>query len=260
MQPHRPRTTSPLPVGANAPRLPPMWPLAVRSRVPLGEDVEERVRDKIGRVLRTMGRSIERVTVRFDDENGPRGGIDTTCRIEVVLGGAPNVVIEQRGRSGEDALAHAAPRLARAVRRAVDRLGGRATGAARFAAGGAREAFAPPPPAAPRESLIDRSVGRSRQNLERALERPEKLRRDAYVDTARPGVSASDRRAGGEHTARRNSKRSTAGFTATLEDSLTTPSRKSTRRAANRAKAATPLTARTQSRASAPRARHARGK
>jgi hypothetical protein len=90
-------------------------------------------------------------------------------------------------------------------------------------------------------SLVGRRVGRAEANLERALDRPEKRRRDAFVDTAAPGASASDRRAGYGATAARNTKRNTAGMQVTLEDSRTTPSRKSTRRSANRMKGATAL-------------------
>jgi len=68
--------------------------------------------------------------------------------------------------------------------------------------------------------------------------KPRPPRRDWPVDTSMPGVSATDRRAGGGSTAARNlSKRSekTAGYK--LEDSATgKPSRKSTRKGKNRIK------------------------
>lgn len=237
-------------------------PLTIRSRIPFGDDLDARLRTKLGRALQSMGTRIERMTVRFEDVNGPRGGIDTVCRMKVVLSGSESVLCEERGRTAEEALTRAVPRLSRAVRRSVDRRGGRAPaptrpGDAPEARGGKRARAQEP---VRRESLIGRTVGRHARNLARALERPEKIRRDAYVDTAEPGTSASDRRAGGDHTARRNTKKSKAKATATLEDSLTKPSRKSSRRATNRAKAAIPLTARAQMRASAPAARHARGK
>ena len=62
----------------------------------------------------------------------------------------------------------------------------------------------------------------------------------AKQDTAKPGVSATSKKAGGRSTARRNVKKRAPRATATLEDSRTTPSRKSTRRSANRQKSATP--------------------
>src|SRR6185312_2802002 len=65
--------------------------------------------------------------------------------------------------------------------------------------------------------------------------RPRKPRRDRPVDTAKPGVSATDRKVGRGATAERNRSVS-AGQKAPykLEDSRTRPSRKTTRRGANR--------------------------
>jgi hypothetical protein len=64
---------------------------------------------------------------------------------------------------------------------------------------------------------------------------PAKPRRDDPVDTAKPGVSATDRKAGHGSTAERNRSKS-AGKKAPykLEDSRTRPSRKPTRSGANR--------------------------
>jgi hypothetical protein len=90
-------------------------------------------------------------------------------------------------------------------------------------------------------SVIGRRVGRGPAALRRALARPEKQRRDAYLDTSDPGVSESERRAGGGSTARRNTKAHPrkSKQVAALEDSRTRPSRKSTRRSATRAKQGT---------------------
>lgn len=85
-------------------------------------------------------------------------------------------------------------------------------------------------------SIIGRTVGHGPDDVADALDRPEKDRRDAYVDTSQPGVSESDRKAGGGHTARRNTRKKPSRATAMLEDSRTRPSRKSTRRSANRGK------------------------
>ena len=105
-------------------------------------------------------------------------------------------------------------------------------------------------------SLIGRRVGRGRANLERALERPEKERRDALVDTSLPGVSASDRKAGYGSTAARNTRRRAPRAVAALEDSATgKPSRKSTRKSAQRAKQATQLTRKARRATAAPKAR-----
>lgn len=60
---------------------------------------------------------IERVTVRFVDVNGPRGGVDTVCRIKVVLSNRPSILVEKRAHSYDGAFASAA----RAVGTAIDR-------------------------------------------------------------------------------------------------------------------------------------------
>lgn len=108
-------------------------------------------------------------------------------------------------------------------------------------------------------SVIGRRVGRSASNLEAALDRPEKRRRDQPVDTSAPGVSATDRKAGYGSTARRNTKARTTKATAALEDSSQDrPSRKSTRKSANRAKSGTGRERKALAASSSPRARASR--
>jgi pimeloyl-ACP methyl ester carboxylesterase len=106
--------------------------------------------------------------------------------------------------------------------------------------------------------LIGRRTGQGAAALRRATARPEKVRRDAYVDTSLPGVSASDRKAGGDMTARRNSKARAPKAASALEDSRTRPSRKSTRRSANRAKSGQAKTVTVMVRATSPSARAGR--
>jgi len=109
-------------------------------------------------------------------------------------------------------------------------------------------------------SMIDRRVGQGRANVKRAQARPEKKRRDAYVDTSKKGVAADDKKVGAGHTARRNTKLNTSGMTATLEDSATgKPSRKSTRKSANRSKP-NQLTRRTKRKLHSPESRAARSR
>lgn len=98
-------------------------PLAIRTAgVDIDERLRARVRDKLGRSLGKFARRIERVSVRFRDVNGPRGGVDQLCRIKVVLGGLPSIVAEESASSARGAFDRAAGVAERAVRRAVDRL------------------------------------------------------------------------------------------------------------------------------------------
>jgi hypothetical protein len=88
------------------------------------------------------------------------------------------------------------------------------------------------------------------------VKQPPPPRRDVGVDTAKPGVSASDRKVGLESSARRNLKKNGAPrASVVLEDSLGQPTRKSTRRAANRAKPSSNLTRRQIRRSTSPKSR-----
>jgi hypothetical protein len=89
---------------------------------------------------------------------------------------------------------------------------------------------------------------------------PKRPRRDVPVDTAQPGISATDRKAGGGSTAARNRSRAAARKAAyVLEDSDHQPSRKSTRRARNRQKADSSLERRQTMRSTSPPERARRG-
>jgi ribosome-associated translation inhibitor RaiA len=215
-------------------------PLAIRSRIGLDPEFRDAVRARLGRKLAKFATHIERLSLRFDDVNGPRGGVDTVCRAKAVLDGLPTIVVEEHGADAGLAFQRIPNVLERAVKRAVGRAGRTAP----------RATLEPEPtprtrrgPAARDDdgSLIGRRVGRSPEALERALERPEKRHRDAFVDTAAPGTSASDRKAGYGATAARNTRRRAPAAAVALEDSRTTPSRRSTRKSANRMRASAAL-------------------
>lgn len=238
-------------------------PITTRSRVPLAMEDRRTIEERLKRALAPFGPRIERATIRFEDINGPRRGVDMRCAIKVVFSGSDSIIVEERAASVLETARLAIPRVARSVRRYAGQSGTktprpthRRSAASRATTAGEREAVNPSAPG----SLIGKRVGRGPANLAAALERPEKLRRDALVDTTQPGVSATDRKAGGGSTARRNSKQSNSGMTSALEDSQSKPSRKSTRGGTNRTKGATQLTRRAQRRVRAPQARAERGK
>ena len=79
------------------------------------------IRRKLGRRLGKFAGSIERVSVRLEDVNGPRGGIDHVCRIKVVLSGLPSVVYEKRGASLLPVVDGAIAGVERALRRRLQR-------------------------------------------------------------------------------------------------------------------------------------------
>ena len=208
-------------------------PLAIRtSGVSVDADTRAGVRTRMGAKLGKFAERITRVVVHFIDENGPRGGVDTLCRVKVVISGLDeHVVFESRARDAAEATTLAAAGVERAVRRTLDRAGG-----------GKRT-----------------STVRAQAKATPSVPNTERRRRDRPVDTAEPGVSATDRRAGGGSTAARNLRRTTNAQTSALEDSTKDrPSRKSTRKSANRSKRDSNLQRRQVRRVSAPKARAAR--
>src|SRR3954468_12914279 len=79
--------------------------------------VERRLRFALGR----FSLRIERATVRVEDVNGPRGGEDKRCRIEVRLRPGGSVFVQESGSLVRAAVANATERVARAVSRVLDR-------------------------------------------------------------------------------------------------------------------------------------------
>jgi ribosomal subunit interface protein len=81
----------------------------------------EHVRRRLGFVLTRHSDRIQRVAVRVGDENGPRGGVDKYCRIQVHLLEAPVAVIEDVGADLYAAIDRAADRIGRVVVKHLDR-------------------------------------------------------------------------------------------------------------------------------------------
>jgi hypothetical protein len=118
-------------------------------------DFVERIEQRLGWRLGKFAVHIERLTVRFEDVNGPRGGRDVACKIKVVISGLPSVVVTELARSAPEAFNRADGRVERAVREALDRARSRdrsklkvagtrrVPGARTTRAKGARKATAP---------------------------------------------------------------------------------------------------------------------
>lgn len=199
--------------------------------VALPEALTVYMRTKLGTRLGTFALQIERVTVRLKDLNGPRGGVDTECRIQIEMVARPDLVVTERAVDTRRAFDGACRSAAHAVKHSLDRAGHSAGRADR---------------------------GRAGRTVRAEVAPPEKDRRDVDVDTAQPGVSAKERRAGGGSTARRTTKLRTPRATAALEDSAQpTPSRVSTRKSANRTRSGQKLALRAQREANSPKTRAA---
>lgn len=85
------------------------------------EALREHVWRRLGSVLSRRADGVQRVVVRMSDENGPKGGIDKRCRIEVVLQGHPCQVVEAVAGDLYSAIDSASRRLGRTVHRSFER-------------------------------------------------------------------------------------------------------------------------------------------
>jgi hypothetical protein len=91
------------------------------SGVALNHDDHADIRRRLGMKLGKFAWSIERVTVRARDANGPRGGVDQECTVKVVLSGLPSVVVRRRDAALHVAIDEALHAVEQAVRRSVSR-------------------------------------------------------------------------------------------------------------------------------------------
>jgi hypothetical protein len=89
--------------------------------VELDDDDRSYIRRKLGMKLGKFASSIERVSVRVADVNGPRGGVDHACRVRVVLSELPNVTYVEQDASAAAAIDRALAGSERAVRRSLQR-------------------------------------------------------------------------------------------------------------------------------------------
>ena len=100
------------------------WRVTAHVRVigaALDDDQRAYVGRKLGMKLGKFASSIERISVRVTDVNGPRGGVDQRCRVKVVLSGLPSVVVERRHANMEAAIDTALRATEESVRRVVGR-------------------------------------------------------------------------------------------------------------------------------------------
>ncbi|MCE9584183.1 MAG: HPF/RaiA family ribosome-associated protein [Planctomycetes bacterium] len=98
--------------------------IRLRSRgLPPGTDFREFVQLRLGTALARFSPRIEDVSVRLEDENGPKGGVDKSCRISVDLGRLGTVMAEDVDAVLEAAICRAAECAGRSVARALERSG-----------------------------------------------------------------------------------------------------------------------------------------
>jgi ribosome-associated translation inhibitor RaiA len=147
----------------------PRTPVAVRtSGVTVEADLRERIHERLGWRLGKFAPRIERISVRLEDVNGPRGGVDVACRIKAVMSSFPSVVVTEVAKTPVEAFDRAGLRLERAVRGAIGRRGRSAgpVGLEVPRAAGTRRAAAPRPAASTAERNRKRRAPKATVALE----------------------------------------------------------------------------------------------
>jgi len=87
----------------------------------LTDALENYTKRRLHSALTCSDNYIQRVVVRLSDINGPRGGTDKHCHLQVVLAGLPEVVIEDTETDMYVAIDRATDRAGRTVVRKIDR-------------------------------------------------------------------------------------------------------------------------------------------
>jgi len=88
-----------------------------KSRHPSATDLRDLTERRVRFVLRRLGWLVPRAEVQMSDVNGPRGGIDKRCQVELRTGGAGSVVVAAVASNWRTALDTALARAARFLMR-----------------------------------------------------------------------------------------------------------------------------------------------
>jgi ribosome-associated translation inhibitor RaiA len=88
-----------------------------KSRDPQATDLRDLAERRVRFVLRRLGRLVPRAEVQLSDLNGPRGGVDKRCQVELRTDGAGSVVVASVAKDWRTALDNALARAARFLMR-----------------------------------------------------------------------------------------------------------------------------------------------
>lgn len=87
----------------------------------LTENLREHIERRIHVALSWANHKLRKVTLRLDDINGPKGGADKSCRIQIPIAGTKPVVIEEVQADLYVAIDRAVDRAARSLSRKLER-------------------------------------------------------------------------------------------------------------------------------------------
>ena len=88
-----------------------------KSRHPHATDLRDLTERRVRFVLRRLGWLVPRAEVQMSDVNGPRGGVDKRCQVELRTDGAGSVVVTSLASDWRTALDNALARAARFLMR-----------------------------------------------------------------------------------------------------------------------------------------------
>ena len=87
----------------------------------LTESLRNHAERRLRFTLTSFDEYIFKVVMRLSDINGPRGGKDKRCHLQVILSGLPDIVIEDTEADMYIAIDRAISRAGRSVKRKIDR-------------------------------------------------------------------------------------------------------------------------------------------
>jgi ribosomal subunit interface protein len=88
---------------------------------PMTDALKGHVESRLRFALASLDDYIQRIVIRLSDINGPRGGADKRCQIQLVLDGMQNVVIKDTQADMYAAISRSADRARRTLVRKVGR-------------------------------------------------------------------------------------------------------------------------------------------
>jgi hypothetical protein len=95
----------------------PVMQVLFKTRHPQATDLRDLTERRVRFVLRRLGWLVPRAEVQMSDVNGPRGGVDKRCQVELRTDGAGSVVVASVSNNWRTALDNALARAARFLMR-----------------------------------------------------------------------------------------------------------------------------------------------
>jgi putative sigma-54 modulation protein len=91
------------------------------SKLELPDDVHAHIERRLQFALSWASDKLQRITVRLEDINGPKGGADKSCRIHIAVVGAKPVIVDELQSDLYIAIDRAVERAGRALTRSLAR-------------------------------------------------------------------------------------------------------------------------------------------